>query len=142
MVESGSGGQLRLPVHTVDMRPAIDEEGVAGDIAAIIAAEKDSHRADVLQRVADAPHWIGPRDGRSVLRTGSGEAAVGLAGSTGTDDVAADLVAGPFPRGGTGEAAQRFLGGVVVGAVHVRVDTIERTEVDHPPAAEPAEFRQ
>src|SRR5690606_10230071 len=51
--------QLRLPVHAIDVRPAIDKEGIAGDIAAIIAAEEDRDRADVFQRVTDPPHGVG-----------------------------------------------------------------------------------
>src|SRR5690606_16892715 len=53
-----SGSQLRLPVHAVDMRTAVDEEGIASHIAAVIAAEKDRHRTDILQGITNAPHGI------------------------------------------------------------------------------------
>src|SRR5690554_5663490 len=122
------------------MRTAIDEKGIARHIAAVVTAKKDSYRADILQRVADPAHGIGVGYRGGIVRAVRSKTAVGFAGRPSTDDVATDLVAGPLPRSGARQAAQSFLGCVVVGAVHVRVDPIERTEIDHPAASEPAEL--
>ena len=37
----------RGPVHTVDVAAAIDIDGVAGDVAAIVAGEEKGHRSDI-----------------------------------------------------------------------------------------------
>ena len=74
---------MRFPVHAIDMRTTIDKEGIAGHIAAIIAAEKDRHRTDILQGITNAPHGIGLGYRSRIVRAGSGKAPIGFTGRPG-----------------------------------------------------------
>ncbi len=57
----------RGPRGAVDVAPAVDEERVAGEVAAVLAGEEQRDRRDVLVRVADVAHRVAGVGGSNEL---------------------------------------------------------------------------
>ena len=122
-------GKVGNPRHPVDVAPTVDEQRVAGQVAGLVARQKDDDRCDVRLGVPEPTHRIGRIGEGRQLRVGLGHGGKRRGLGAGAHGVGHDAVRGPLPRRSPGERPQRLLGAVVLRRADMGVDAVERAEI-------------
>lgn len=132
---TGSTVQIGCPRNAVDVRAAVNEQRVAGEVAASLGGQEDRDRRDVGVGVSHPAHRVGRVGEGLELGVVADRAEERLALGRRADGVDGDPRRRPLTRGGAGEGTQRLLGRVVLQQAHVCVDAVEAAHVDDPAPA-------